>query len=94
MIYYILWLEEKEDIIKGDITEEGERMARKKKNWIQKAVKHKGSLRKWAEKHGFITKRGTIDLEKAKKYAEEHNLTHRVRQINLAMTLRKIRRKK
>ena len=68
-------------------------MARKKR-WIQRAIKHKGSLKKWAEKHGFITRRGTIDLKRALEYAEKHHLTHRIRQINLAMTLRKMRRKK
>lgn len=66
----------------------------KRKRWIQKAIKHKGSLRKWAEKMGFITKRGTIDLKSALEYAEKHNLKHRIRQIRLAMTLRKLRRKK
>ena len=68
-------------------------MARKK-GWIQKAIKHPGSLRRWAEKHGFITKRGTIDLKRALEYAERHHLTHRIRQIHLAMTLRRMHRKK
>jgi len=67
-------------------------MARKSKRWIQKAIKHKGSLKKWAEKHGFITKKGTIDLRRAKKYAEEHGDTHRLRQIILAERLRKYRK--
>jgi len=68
-------------------------MARKKR-WIQKAIKHKGSLKRWAEEHGFITKKGTIDLRRAKKYAEEHGDTHRIRQIDLAMTLRKYSKKR
>jgi len=68
-------------------------MARKKK-WIQKAIKHKGSLKKWARQHGFITEKGTIDLRRAKKYAEEHHDEHRIRQINLAMKLRKYSKKR
>ena len=45
------------------------------KYWIQKTVKHKGSLRKWAEEHKFI-KNGKIDLNKAYEYAKKHELTH------------------
>jgi hypothetical protein len=59
------------------------------KRWIQRAIKHKGSLRKWAEEHGFITRNGTINLKEAEKYAKAHGLTHRLRQINLAKNLRK-----
>jgi len=71
-------------------------MARRKRNryWIQKAIKREGSLRRWAEKHRLLTKRGTIDLDRAKKYAERKGLTQRIRQINLAKTLRKLRRKR
>jgi len=68
-------------------------MARKK-NWIQKAVKHKGSLRRWAEEHGFITERGTIDLDEALRYAERKHDLHRIRQIYLVKTLREFRRRK
>jgi len=32
------------------------------KKWIQKSIKHKGALRKLAEKENAITKRGTISL--------------------------------
>jgi hypothetical protein len=60
--------------------------------WIQRAIKHKGSLRKWAEEHGFITSRGTIDLDRALRYAKRKGLTHRIRQIHLAKTLRRVRR--
>ncbi len=62
------------------------------KKWIQKTVKHKGSLIKWSKKHKFY-KNGKILLTKAQKYAKKHKLEHRVKQINLAKTLRKIKRK-
>ena len=61
------------------------------KNWIQKSIKHKGSLKEWAKKHKFI-KNGKIDLQRAYEYAKKHKLNHRIRQINLAKTLRKVRR--
>ena len=61
------------------------------KYWIQKSVKHKGSLRKWAEKHYFI-KNGKIDIEKALKYARKNKLTYRIRQLNLAKTLKRLRK--
>jgi hypothetical protein len=65
-------------------------MVHKKNNWIQKSIKHRGSLRNWAKKHKFI-KNGKIDLDRASEYAHKHHLTRRIRQINLARTLRKIR---
>ncbi|MEM3260095.1 MAG: hypothetical protein QW533_06900 [Thermoplasmata archaeon] len=40
-----------------------------------------------------MTKRDTIDLQRAEKYAKRHGETRRLRQINLARTLRKIRKK-
>ncbi|MEM4056841.1 MAG: hypothetical protein QW578_07380 [Thermoplasmatales archaeon] len=63
------------------------------KKWIQKSIKHKGSLRNWARKHRLMTKRDTIDLQRAEKYAKRHGETRRLRQINLARTLRKVRKK-
>ncbi len=66
-------------------------MVKKDKKWIQKAIKHKGSLTKWAKAHGFITKRGTIDIKKAEAYARKHNLKHRIRQINLVKNLKKFK---
>ena len=62
------------------------------KYWIQKDIKHKGSLTKWAKEHRFINKKGTIELSKAYSYAKKHKLTHRIRQINLAKTLKKLRK--
>ena len=63
------------------------------KRWIQRAVKRKGSLTVWAKKHGFY-KGGRIQLNRALRYAKRHHLTKRVRQINLAMTLKRLRRRK
>ena len=63
------------------------------KYWIQRTIKHKNSLKKWAKEHGFI-KNDKIDLNKAYEYAKKHNLTHRIKQINLAKTLKKLRKKK
>jgi len=61
------------------------------RRWIQKAVKHKGSLTAWARKHKFI-KDGRISIGRAMRYAKRHGLTKRIRQLNLAKTLRRLRR--
>jgi len=63
------------------------------KRWIQRAVKRRGSLTSWAKKHGFY-RGGKIQLNKAMKYAKRRHLTKRVRQIYLAKTLSKLRRKR
>ena len=66
----------------------------KRKYWIQKATKKsKGKLRRWAEAHHFILKNGNIDLNRAYKYAKAHHLTKRIREINMAKTLRRLRKK-
>ena len=62
------------------------------RKFIQKAIKRKGSLTAWAKMHHFITGRGTIDLDRAYKYAKKKHLIERVRQINLAKNLRKLRK--
>lgn len=64
------------------------------KRWIQKATKSsKGSLRTFAKRHRLMTKRGTIDLPRARKYVLRNlkgaTRTRRIRQLNLAKTLRK-----
>ncbi len=69
-------------------------MRKNNKKWIQRAVKHKGSLRKWAQEHHFILENGNIDLNKAKQYAENKGLKHRIRQIDLAKNLKKWRKKR
>jgi len=63
------------------------------KRWIQRAVKRKGSLTVWAKKHGFY-KGGRIQLNRALRYAKRRHLTKRVKQIYLAKTLSKIRKRK
>jgi len=63
------------------------------KRWIQRAVRHRGSLTEWAKKHGFY-RGGRIQLNKAMRYAKRRHLTKRVRQIYLAKTLSRLRRKK
>lgn len=63
-----------------------------KKRWIQKTIKNPGSLRRWAKKHRFLNKDNTINLRKAKAYAVRHNNKKRIKQIILAMTLRKLRK--
>jgi len=69
-----------------------------KRKWIQKTgIKkkgRKGSLTSWAKKHHFISKStGDIKLKEAYGYAKRHDLTHRMRQINLAKTLRKMKKR-
>jgi len=46
----------------------------------------------WAKQHHFYQD-GRIQLNKALRYAKRHHLTKRIRQINLAKTLSKLRRK-
>lgn len=69
-------------------------MARKRgKRWIQKALRHskKGSLKQWARQHRFVSRNGNIRLADAYGYAKRHKLTHRMRQINLARNLGRLR---
>lgn len=61
-----------------------------KKHWIQKAIKHKGSLKKFAKRHHDV-KHGKIELGKLKRI--KHLSTHRKKQINLARTLRRMKKK-
>ena len=66
-------------------------MARKKKgnkNWIQKAIKHPGSLRKKAG----VKKGQKISKQKLSKLSKSKNATTR-RQANLAKTLKGFRKK-
>ena len=62
------------------------------RRWIQKAVKKKGSLTAWAKKHRFY-KGGKIQINKALHYAKRKHLTKRIRQLNLAKTLRRLRKR-
>ena len=60
--------------------------------FIGRAIKHPGSLRRWAKMHGFENADGTIDLRRARAYARRNRLDHRLKQIQLAATLKKLRR--
>jgi len=50
-------------------------------------------LTEWAKKHHFY-QNGRIQLSKALRYAKHHHLTKRIRQIYLAKTLSRMRRRK
>ena len=62
--------------------------------FIQRAIKHPGSLRAFAKKHRALTARGTVNLPKARRVAKrlsEPARAHRLRQINLAENLKRLR---
>jgi len=63
-----------------------------KKNWIQGAIKHPGALTRKAKRAGAMTKRGTINLDKLEDVGPQDEETKR--QIVLARTLRKLRKRK
>jgi CRISPR/Cas system-associated endonuclease Cas3-HD len=76
-------------------------IAMARKRWIQRAIKHKGALKRWLKKeHPELLKNGKIAWAKLRKFYEKNkdNLTeHRRRQIQLALTLHRLalkRRKK
>jgi len=73
-------------------------MARRDK-WIQKAVKHRGALKKWLkENHPELLKsNGEIAFTKLREFYEKNKdeLTeHRKRQIQLALNLHKLARRR
>jgi hypothetical protein len=64
------------------------------RNFIKGAIKHPGSLRSFAKKHHALDENGDINLAKARRAAQrerEPARAHRLRQINLAATLRRLR---
>jgi len=71
-------------------------MSRKRRNWIQRAIKHKGSLKHWLKKHygkKAFTKHGKIKISFLRKL-EHKKLPKRIKhKISLALTLHKLRRK-
>ena len=73
--------------------------SKSKSRWVQKAIKHPGALKRYmARVYGkkAFTSRGTIKREyllKALKRAEREHNTTLIRRINLALTLRKLRKK-
>ena len=69
----------------------------KKKNFIQKAIKHPGALTKKAEKAKLIKKGEELtnaDLAKLAAKAKKDGDTETLKQVNLAKTLGKLPRKK
>jgi hypothetical protein len=67
-------------------------MAKKKtKKWIQKAIKRPGALRAKAAREGAL--HNGIDINWLKRKAAEGNTTT-ARQARLALTLRKLRKRK
>ncbi len=72
-------------------------MAKKVKNWIQRAIKHPGALRRYVKRvygeEGF-TKKGTIKVSILRELAKNaKNPTIRRRAL-LALTLRKLSKRK
>jgi hypothetical protein len=72
-------------------------MARRKDYWIQHAIKHKGSLKKWLHKHygsKAFKKDGTIKITFLEKLRKKKSLPSKIKhKINLAITLHKLRKK-
>ena len=65
------------------------------KQWIRKAIpeNHRGKLEKWAKEHNFMDVNGDINLRKAMGFARKHDEKTREKEITLARTLKKMRRK-
>ena len=64
------------------------------RRFIQEAIEHPGSLRKFAAEHHALDKSGKINLAKAARAANRLKgaaRTHRLRQVNLAKTLKRLR---
>lgn len=78
-------------------------MGRRSRRWIQEAIKRPGTLRRWMkQKYGSkaFTKEGTIKKEyliKAREHVKRHytgmQRKRMLGKINLALTLRKFRRR-
>jgi len=47
---------------------------KKDRKWIQKAIKHPGSFRAYAAKHGGLTKDGRINKEWARQVAKRDDV--------------------
>ena len=61
------------------------------RRWIQKAIKHPGSLRALARKEGAITRQGTISVAWLREKAKQGGKVGR--RARLALTLRRLRKK-
>ena len=69
------------------------------KKWIQKAVKHRGALKKWLKKEHpeLLKSNGEIAFTKLREFYEKHQdelREHRRRQILLALTLHRLAKKR
>lgn len=62
------------------------------KNWIKKATKHKGKLKSYAKYHKAIKKNGDIDLTKVMRIAKKNKDKKRIKEIELARTLKRMRK--
>lgn len=65
------------------------------RKFIKRAIKHRGSLHRFAGKHRAINQNGTINLTKARRAANRltgGRKTHRIRQINFVRNLRSFHR--
>jgi len=63
------------------------------RKWIQRAIKHPGSLTRWAKAHGIAPPFSAEDLARLRRIAERlkpAERTRRLRQINLARTLKRV----
>lgn len=67
---------------------------KKNKNWIQKAIKNPGALRKTAKEHGAINKEGNIKKGFLKKAADGAYGKKTEKRAELAQTLSKMRKRK
>lgn len=65
----------------------------KKTRWIQKAIKHPGALRAAAKRAGALKKDGTIKVSWLREQAKKGS-TLIARRARLALTLKKLRKKK
>jgi len=65
---------------------------------IQKAIKRPGALRKTAQRKGLLEgkndKLTKSDLDKLERFARKHGDSRLLKQVNLARTLSKLRKKK
>jgi hypothetical protein len=68
------------------------------KRWIQKAIKRKDALRDWfMREYGSdaFTERGTIKEEYMRRALRRHDVSEKTkRRIRLALTLRKLRKRR
>ncbi|MEO0194922.1 MAG: hypothetical protein ABIL50_05670 [candidate division WOR-3 bacterium] len=67
-------------------------MSKRKKKWIQEAIKHPGALTRLAKREGAITKKGTIKVSWLREQAKRNDTIGR--RARLALTLRKLNKRR